>query len=167
VRLRVRVDGKAPVPVPLASEGAAWATASLPMPREGTRHDLEFELSDARGTVLRREHRLLRREPAGQTALALLPARLVVRPGQSFPVELRATGERPGGVSVSVASFTEDRYNEQRMSVRTGAAGRVKVALRAPEEETLLTIMAFEDDPQVPPPERAAAWAVVEVRGAP
>jgi hypothetical protein len=70
-------------------------------------------------------------------------------------------------VTITVASFTEDQFHESRAHLVTDEHGRVQAEFETPSTETLLTIVAFENDPKLPPAERATAWACVEVRDDP
>ena len=143
--------------------GHLW-DGKLFSPRGGVREDVTFFLLDGNGDEIRRERRLLRIAPQTSPALALEPARQQVAPGGRFMVTVRATGAAAVGTSISVATYTEDHYNEERVSMHTDEKGMVRLELEAPAQETMLTLLAFEDDPEVPPAERQAAWAVVEVR---
>jgi hypothetical protein len=159
VEVVARVDGREPLALPMRRVGP-WLEGNLPVPATPARLDVELELRGARGEAGRRVSRLLR-VGADDAALALAPARRVVRPGAAFDVEVRRSG--PGGGRVSVAAFTEDRHNEDRHSVAL-RGGRARVRFVAPPDETILSIIAFEDDPALPPGERAVARAFVEVR---
>ena len=163
-QVEVSVNGGPRYAVELWSAGRHLWQGKLLLQRGGTREDVTFFLLDGKGDEIRREHRLLRTGPPRPLALTLEPARLQVAPGARFAVSVQATGAAAADTSVSIASFTEDRFNEDRVSVRTDAQGVARIELDAPPQETLLTLLAFEDDPQIPPAERRAAWAVVEVR---
>jgi glycosyl hydrolase family 2 len=166
VSLSVSVDGGPASSVVLSHEDNGFWTASLPRPPGGTRHDYRLELSTGPGTATVVEHRLLRTGAERGVHLSLAPRDVHVSPGSPFTMEVAAVGGA-SGMSVSIATFTEDHYNEERISVRLDARGRARVRLRAPREDTLLTVLAFEDDPALPPSERAAVSVPVEVRQAP
>jgi hypothetical protein len=121
-----------------------------------------LELLDGDGKPLRMERRLLRKF-ARDASLRVSPHRINAAPGQRFTVEVSAEGASWMG-RVTVAAYSEARYAEQHARVRLNASGRARVAFSAPADETLLTVVAFEDDPELPPLERAADWAAVEVR---
>jgi exo-beta-1,3-glucanase (GH17 family) len=160
VTLLARVDGRDPVPLPLRRAGALLE-GTLPVPATAARLDVQLEVRSAGGELVRREPRLLRVGPR-DARVELSPARARVAPGATFAVEVRHGGADARG-NVSVAAFTEDRHNEERRSVRA-RGGRARVTFVAPAEETILSVVAFEDDPALPPAERAVARAVVEVR---
>lgn len=163
VSLEVSVNQGPRYPVELWPAGPGlWAGKLLIS--GGGREDVTFHLRDADGAELRTDRRLLRTGPPRQLELAIAPRRLVVAPGARFEVEARLSGTGAPGASVSIAAFTEDRYNEERFSLHADEHGVARVELTAPDQETLLTLIAFEDDPSVPPAERRAAWAVAEVR---
>lgn len=159
--LGVRFDGGPASPVPLARSGS-WLSGTLRLPPGGERQDVELELYTAKGEVVQTSRRLLRARGPRQAALALEPRLSSVRPGAPFTVTLTGTGAI--GSRVSVATYTEDRYNEQHRTVRLGPGGRARVRLVAPDHPTVMTVLAFEDDPSIPPAERASAWTAVEVR---
>jgi hypothetical protein len=160
VAILARIDGRAPFDLPLRRAGA-WLEGVLPVPAAASRLDVELDVRAADGSSVRRESRLLR--VGGREArLALSPARSVIAPGATFEIEVRHEGADARG-TVSVAAFTEDRHDEDRRRVGP-RAGRASVTFVAPPEETILSLIAFEDDPTLPPAERAVARAVVEVR---
>lgn len=158
VQLEVSVNGGARYPVELWQAGGRMREGKLFLPPSGRREDVMLHVLDASGVEIHRERRLLR--TSGRTAsLALASAHKRVAPGETFAVDVQHTG----ATSISVATFVEDRYHEERKQVTTDARGRARVELRAPAEQTLLAVIAFEDDPQIPPAERAAAVIAVEV----
>lgn len=157
VEVLARIDGRAAVPLPLVRAGP-WLDGVLPVPATAARLDVELELR-ARGETLRRASRLLRVGPP-EGALTLAPARRAVPPGATFEIEVERRG---GGGSVTVAVFTEDLHDEERRRVRV-RDGAARVRFVAPPGETILSVIAFEDDPAIPSAERAVARAVVEVR---
>jgi exo-beta-1,3-glucanase (GH17 family) len=163
VSVTASIDGGPAQPVVLRRAGARWMGGALSLPQGYTRHDLELTLIDEKGEILRRERRLLRTAAPRSYALALRPHPLRVAPGNSFTVALESSDPAAVGNAVSIAAFTEDRYNEQRINVQIDARGQASVTLRAPDEPTLLTLLAFENDPMIPPTERASGIAVVEV----
>ena len=164
VRLEVSVNDGPRYPIELWAAGRDLFEGKLFVPAGGTREAFTFHLLDASGTEIRRAQRLLRTAAPSTRALAITSPRRRVAPGERFVVELEATGDGAAGLGVSVAMFAEDRYHEERRQLETGLDGRVRVELRAPDEETLLGLIAFEHDPAVPPAERASAWGVIEVR---
>ena len=164
VTARVSVNGAAPEPLSLSREGRRWHKGKLALPGGGIRADIEIELFGEDGELIRSERRLLRTAPPRDATLAFGDQTLTARPAQAFSVKVFVSGADAGSSSISVATFTEDRFNEDRVSVAVDDDGRARVEFEAPEQHTLLTLLAFEDDPDLPPAERAAAWAVVEVR---
>jgi hypothetical protein len=167
VRLQVSVDQGPAVTVPLQADRAGWHHGLLELPGGGTRHRVDFTFLDERGAELRTEDRLLRTAAPRTAGLTLSPAHQRLAPGARFSVVVQGQGDAGPGTSVTVAAFTEDRFNEEKVHLRLGRDGKARVTLRAPAETTLLTLLAFEDDPALPPAERAAARAVIEVRPAP
>jgi hypothetical protein len=96
--------------------------------------------------------------------MGLEPHRLLVRPGSVFSVDLRMHGSGAAFAHATVAAFSEDRFTEESVRVRTDRFGRAHLELEAPDEETLLTVLAYDGDPAIPSSQRAADWSVVEVR---
>jgi hypothetical protein len=161
VTLVAEIDARR-LEVPLRSAERGWYEGVLPVPAEEARLDVRLEVRGADGDLIRRERRLLR-VGRGPGQVVLSPARQVIRPGAPFAVEVELRGAR-GRRTLTVAAYTEDRHNEERVPVRPGRDGRARIRLTAPSEETLLALVAFEDDPALPPAERGSARAVVEVR---
>lgn len=93
----------------------------------------------------------------------LEPHRLATSPGRSFTLQVEATGDARAHVPIVVVTYTEDRYNEERVVVRTDAEGRAAVQLTAPDDETVMTVLAFEERAREGRP-RATDRAIVEVR---
>jgi Glycosyl hydrolases family 2, TIM barrel domain len=163
VTLKVAIDDGPALPISLTlGQDGLW-TGTLPRSAYGIRHEYRFELASGAGLPIGVERRLLRTGPARGVTLAITPKAIQVSPGAPFTVELSLKGQEASR-TVSISTFTEDRYNEERTSVRLGGHGRARVRLRAPHEETMLTVLAFEDDPRLPPSERATAWIPVQVR---
>jgi hypothetical protein len=168
VQLQVRVKGGGERQVALKDEGNGWHTGTLSLAdAQSVRYDVELTATTRDGKVIRSERRLLRAAPPRTLELALAPRRIRAQPDGALFVDIQAAGEGAAGLSVTVAAFTEDQFNEQRVQVRLDRHGHARVRLRAPGEETLLTLLAFEDAPSVPPAERASAWAVAEIRRTP
>lgn len=163
VKLEVSVNGGPRYGVELWSAGGHLWRGKLMLPGAGTREDVELILSDASGEEIGRERRLLRTAGPRGAEIAIEPGRLRVAPGEKFEIAVRASGAAARG-GVSVATFTEDRFNEDRVQLALDEDGRARATFEAPDEETVLTLLAFEDDPALPPAERASSWAVVEVR---
>lgn len=164
VTLEVSVNGGQRYPVELWSGGGKVWEGKLLLPDGGERVDLSLFLMDEAGTELRQERRLLRLASPRDIRLAIEPSRLRVEPGAEFEIEVRGTGADAPGTSVSIATYTEDQYNEQRLQVALDEEGVARVRLEAPDQATLLTLLAFEDDPATPPAERATSWAAALVR---
>lgn len=167
VRLEIVVDDGAPRPVVLSRSGRHVSAGVFSLPAGGVRHDVAFRILSTQGKLLKTERRLLRTAPARTAKLAITPESAVVEPGQPFFVDVELTGAGDARGSVTVFTYTEDRFNEETSRTQIGKQGRGRVRFVAPDQETLLTILAFEDDPAIPQWERAAAWTVVEVRGRP
>jgi hypothetical protein len=175
----VRLFSSEPIGVEVSISGSAWRGIELQGDGRGTwegslalspsddRHDLTFQLVNGRGELIRTERRLVRVGRAGLSALQLSPARVFAVAGQRMIFEVHADPKESAGRGVTLAAYTEDRYNEQRQSARFDARGRARFTVVAPEGPTMLTVVAFEDDPQIPPAERAASWASIEVGKAP
>lgn len=161
MRLFASVDGEPAVELALHEEGAGWLRGGLVLPSEPGRHAVRFELLDAAGAQVQTEERLLSTLPARLTSLAVSAQAVAVELGR-FEVRVKATGGQ-AKTTVTIAAFTEDRYNEERHRIVLDARGMGRVQLTAPKGPTLLTILAFEDDPRLPPSERTAAWASVRV----
>jgi exo-beta-1,3-glucanase (GH17 family) len=158
----VSIRGGPAVPLPLARTGRNWLAGTLSLPA-GEVSGVEFELVNADGLLVHRESRVL--AGAGHPdRIALSPARLSIRPGRPFALEVSASRGRRTR-RVVVAAYSEDRYEEQRTVVQVPPAGRALARFIAPAEETIVTVLAFEDEPRIPPELRAAALASVEVRG--
>jgi exo-beta-1,3-glucanase (GH17 family) len=104
--------------------------------------------------VLRTEHRTT--AAFVDPPLSVAPARQRVAPGATIAVRLQ--GE-PGAV-LRAAAYTEHHFDEQPVRVVLDRAGRGRAVFRAPDEETLLTVLAFDG-------RGTAAWAAAEVRRAP
>jgi exo-beta-1,3-glucanase (GH17 family) len=100
-------------------------------------------------------------------ALSLSPARLQVPPGGRFEVHVALRGEQVAGRGITIATFAEDHPQEGCVHARTDGAGKAQGRFAAPEAETVLSVVAFENDPAIPSAQRAVAWAVVEVRRLP
>ncbi len=162
--LRIALDNGSPFDVPLYPTGGGWLEGILHLPPDEQRHDVQMQLLTPEGQPLRTERRLLHRKSAVSRTIAVTPRRLTVRPGAPFNVEARVAGLQSAGASLSMATYTEDQYNEEWISQRADDSGIVRAQFRAPAEETILTVIAFEDEPTLPPAERAAAWMAVEVR---
>lgn len=164
IGLEVSVNGGPRYHVDLWSAGRDLLEGKLFLPPGGTREEFTLFVLDAHGVEIRREQRLLRTAATRAAAMSITPQRLHVAPGAAFSVDVELRGTATAGSGVSIATFAEDRYHEERHQIRVDANGRARVELRAPAETTALAIVAFEDDPALPPAERAAAWALVEVR---
>lgn len=164
IRLEVSVNGGPRYPIELWSPKHELYEGKLFVPSGGTREDFTFYVLDAAGDEIRHEHRLLRTAGARSLSLAMTPVRQQVAPGEAFRIEVRASGDGAGALGVTVATFAEDRFHEEKHHVTTDADGRAVVELQAPSAETIIAVIVFEDAPAVPPAERAAAWSVVEVR---
>jgi hypothetical protein len=164
--VRMRIDGGEAHPVALQRRGQ-FLEGSFELPPGGTRHDVEFLFAGHEGAAVGSERRLLRTAAHDGFSFELSPRQVTVAPGARFEVRVASSAPSAAGRSLSIAAYTEDRYNEQRHSVRLDRRGQAKVVLTAPSDETLVTLVAFEDDPNLPPLERAAEWGVVEVRSGP
>jgi hypothetical protein len=162
IELEVSVNGGPRYKVELWSAGRELFEGKLFMPPGEGREELTFFVLARDGRELARERRLLRRGSASR-AVSLSPRRQRVGPDQTIVLDVQATGDGAAGLRVSVATFAEDRYHEERQQLVLDSDGRGRIELRAPGEATLLGAIAFEDDPAVPPAERASAWAVIEV----
>jgi glycosyl hydrolase family 2 len=101
--------------------------------------------------------------PEDGRGLALSPARRTVRPGQAFEVAVATPAGGPPR-RVVVGAYAENLHQEQQVVVVVPSSGRAVAHLVAPAEETILSVLAYDDDPRVAPERRAAALAAVEVR---
>ncbi|MBA3546480.1 MAG: hypothetical protein H0T76_08365 [Nannocystis sp.] len=165
IGIDVRIDGGAAIAVPLQRTCSTCYEGLLRLPPMDGRFELAFDVLDASGVVIRSERRLLRRGGAPTTDLELSPGRITVTPGEAFTVALRTTAAgEPVASSVTIAAYSEDEFYEHRYQLNTGAGGRIEASFVAPMRTTLMTIVAFGDDPALPPSERSARWTVVEVR---
>lgn len=162
IELAVRVNGGAPHPVAVTQEGQ-WYRGTFALPGGVGRSDVEFVLSDATSATVRSERRLLNTAAPRQVALELRAKSSRVSPGTTFEVEV-VGGAALAGQSITLASYTEDRFNEERVSLRLDSRGRAVQRFKAPLDPTMLTVLAFEDSTELPPLERAANWAAFEVR---
>lgn len=131
VRIHARLIGGDRFELPVFREGRRWSRAELELPASGL-HEVELEISDAAtGALLSRPRRLLRVEGV-RRPLALSFRHQEVRPKGRFEVQLQSSV----GTSLTVAAFTEDRYNEQIQRVRTDRKGRARVRFEAPAYRT-------------------------------
>lgn len=159
------LDG-ARVPLLLTRTSSQWLTGKLTIAQPAEAHELRLELRDHGDNVLGVESRSLRRSgEIAATPLLLLPRRLTVRPGARFSLSV----ELPGAESkdVLLSAYSEDRYEEQPQVLRLDRAGRGRVTFTAPGEETMLTVLALEQNGGKRAAPRRAGWAAVEVRKTP
>ncbi len=140
--------GKAMIPVSMHREGR-WRTGTLALPAPVP--TVMFELREG-GEHVRGERR--RTTAAGAAAVTLGPARQTVAPGAPFPVIVHG----PPRAVLQLAAYTEHHFDEQPRTVALDDRGRGRAVFRAPPEQTILTVLAFEKA------SGKAAWAAVEVR---
>ncbi len=140
--------GKEMIPVSLQRHGF-WRTGVLAL--SSTPPAIVFELREG-GQHLRGERRTF--ELVDPPPISVGPLRQSVRPGAQFAVELRG----PPRTDLALAAYTEHHFDEQPARTRLDARGRGRAVFRAPREQTLLTVLAFEKT------SGDAAWAAVEVR---
>lgn len=162
ITARVSIDNGSPTELKLHEEGTGWLRGTLSLPEAPGRHLLSFEL--IKDGQVHREQRLVSTLPPAVSALTITAAP-TVSGGKRFSVEVSATGTATKGRSITVAAFTEDRFNEEKKKLILDKKGRAKTTFTAPPGPTLLTLVAFEDDPTVPPVERAVAWTSMEIFG--
>jgi hypothetical protein len=156
VEVTARLDGE-PVPLVLQRRGQ-WLEGALALPDPGA-HKLTLALAGPGGEALRREERSLRAAGAAPARLLLTPPLQRAAPGARVRVALWLAA-RPGSL-VRAAAFSEDRDDEEVHTTRLDEEGRATLEFRAPESETMLTVVAFEVGRSES--ERAAGWASIEV----
>jgi hypothetical protein len=161
VRVRVGLDGMDPAIVPLSRDGA-WHVGSLQLREERPEYYLQVTIEDADGAVITREQRVVVATLAEPVELRLTPTRIDAVAGKPFEVTVARSGIRERPSRVTIVTYTEDRYNEERQIVTLGDEA-AKVVFNA-EEPGLLTVLAFESDEDIPEVERAVAWTFAEVR---
>lgn len=160
IDLSVRVDGSDPVPLTLSQEGSWWnGVIPFPSERERGRISLGFLARSRTGETMFEEQRLLA-VAGGRRPFEIEPARISVAPGGEYTIRIRGTPK----AAVGVASFTEDRPEEDRRRIVLDGSGAGRVTFQAPDAPTLMTVLVFENDSGIPSAEREAGFVTVEVR---
>jgi hypothetical protein len=163
-RVRMQVGDGPLMPVrlrPLGPGGLHEGWMGAPPPGV---HTLRFEIADAAEGPVRVERRVVAVGPERGPRITVTPSRASLRPGETYGVAVRCEGPGAAGRRVIVTAFSEDRTREERVALRTDAQGRASARLRAPEEPTLLTLVAFDGGGGPAEALRAGAWAALECR---
>jgi hypothetical protein len=161
ITVQAQVDGGPATRLELRSTCSTCYEAMLDVgPGEG-RRDVRFEIADADGAPIRTIARLIHVGGSHPPEIEIVAPQSRVRPGQKFAVQIRM-GREDARSGVTVASYSEDEFLEERAYLEMEDTV-LDVLLEAPRKSTIMTIIVFENDPELPPAERAIAWTAVEV----
>jgi hypothetical protein len=161
ITVQAQVDGGPATRLELHSTCSTCYEAMLDVgPGEG-RRDVRFEIADADGAPIRTIARLIHVGGSHPPEIEIVAPQSRVRPGQKFAVQIRM-GRDDARSGVTVASYSEDEFLEERAYLEMEDTV-LDVLLEAPRKSTIMTIIVFENDPELPPAERAIAWTAVEV----
>jgi hypothetical protein len=167
ITVQLSIDGTQAKPIALTSSCSTCYEAMLDLGPGAGRRDLRFDIFDAHGEPIHSAHRLVHLRGVRPPEISIVPLASRVEPGATLSV-LIDIGDRVGARGgITVASYSEDEFFEERAYLESEDGRRLEVTFQAPDRSTIMTLIVFENDPELPPAERAVAWAAVEVREAP